>query len=57
MKLLFLAFGYVAAQGGGLLCRAPQLVIYNKPRTHSTHKMRKINKNKKIKTTKSKLLA
>jgi len=27
MKLLFLAFGYVAARGRGLLCRAPQLVI------------------------------
>jgi len=27
MKLLFLAFGYVAARGRGLLCRAPQLVL------------------------------
>jgi len=26
MKLLFLAFGYVAARGRGLLCHAPQLV-------------------------------
>ena len=26
MKLLFLAFGYVAARGRDLLCRAPQLV-------------------------------
>jgi len=26
MKLLFLAFDYVAAQGRGLLCRTPQLV-------------------------------
>jgi len=27
MKLLFMAFGYLAARGRGLLCRAPQLVI------------------------------
>ena len=27
MKLMFLAFGYVAARGRGLLCRAPQLVF------------------------------
>jgi len=27
MKLLFLAFGYVAAGARGLLCRAPQLVL------------------------------
>jgi len=27
MKLLFLAFRYVAARGRGLLCLTPQLVI------------------------------
>jgi len=31
MKLLFLAFGYVAARGRGLMCHAPQLVIIFNP--------------------------